>query len=218
MSDSPGQLTPVNVVPFVGSNPFGVDVQVSPLSAVIDGGSMEYGTLRIVGPPFSTPDVIPEGTTIPFSVAFVDPASPDTELWEQGGTLIQDTVPPIVESFGVSFNNSMMTASITARDDITSPDAANFWYSFDGVQWQVEPLTGLADPFSGLAINTFQKAFQVPDFQTMQYFFNVQDTVFNNVWFGVKTLNIPEPATITLLVIGILIISGYAWRRQKQTT
>jgi len=219
MSDSPGQVTDVEIIPFVQSNAFGIDVQVDPTSRAVDGGSMDSGAITIVRPSLST--VIPEGTAVPFSIAFVDPTSPNNELWEQDGLLIQDTLPPEITSHMVLTDpNGMLFASITAMDATTSPEAANFWYSLDGgIQWIVEPLIGMADPFADSMTNTFQKMFMTDARlgQRIHYFFNVQDSVFNQTWFGVGAVSVvPEPACVTLLGLAIVGLSGRPRRTAKQ--
>lgn len=198
MSDPPSVITPVAITPFfvddsLQPNPGGVSVEVNPTRTNIVGGSIEFGVVTI-----RSPESVPEGTAGYLSVSFVDPRDPDTELWEQNGHFVQDTEPPEILGHGEEFGAGglVLNVSITASDRTTSPVAANFWYSVDGGQeWIPIAMTGTADPFGEPSVNTFNATveFESVPGAPIQFFYNVQDTVFNNVWFGVGTLLPPTP-------------------------
>lgn len=213
MSDPETKTTQVDFVPFVGSNPYGVGVEVDPTSVAIAGGSMDQGTVFVTGGAS-----IPEGITVPYSIAAVDPSDSNVEFWEQDGWLIQDTVPAVIDSHQVSLHDSSAFVSITATDAATSPESANFWYSLDGgQQWIVEPLDLMGDPFADTHTNTFQKSFETAAMlgQTLQYFLNVQDTALNQTWFGVGQTVVPEPSSLAGAAgLGFMALAS-RWRRGR---
>ena len=196
MSASPEDVTPIQIEAWIGDNPSGVRIVPEPLEGEVPGGIMEYGSLTI-GLPFDNPSkgarLVPEGTIVPFSIAVVDPRFPNEQCWEQDGRAIQDLRGPLVQTHSVVQTGDRLAFSITASDAVTTVLAANFYYSLDGgSQWSVQPLTPRIDPLDDPSLNTFDAAvFVNPESNaSLQYFFNVQDGVLNDTWFGVGSMQL----------------------------
>lgn len=192
MSDPPTAFTPVDILVQNSPLPPGVTIAADPESALVQGGSMEYGTITLGQP---GEGLVPEGAQVDFSVDFVDPADHREQLWSQLGSAIQDTVPPLVGSHREEFDGIRnLQVEIAAEDATTPVVGANFFYSLDGGStWQVEPLTPAIDPLEDPPANSFMASFPLhaAQGQRLDFFYHVQDCVLNDTWFG------PGSSTIT---------------------
>ncbi|HEX8100215.1 MAG TPA: hypothetical protein VF660_08455 [Actinomycetota bacterium] len=196
MSDPPSVFTPVQLRTFLSPLPPGVTITASEPPPAIQGGSMDYGTLTISRPANGS---VAEGAEVQWSIAYVDPADPSRELWEQDGHAVQDTVPPLVTSHSEVFDGSRaLLVSIAARDVTTPVLASNLFYSVDsGATWSVVPLTPHHDPIDDPIDNTFDgsASLHVAQGQTVEFFYNVQDGTMNQTWLGPGRLPITNCET-----------------------
>ncbi len=181
MSAPPTQTQLVNITPFYDASA-GVTVKAVPSMTEVVGGAMPIGDLAITRPANGPA----EGTSIFVGTTFVDPAKPTNSLWQQEGYLLQDTTPPVVSAHSESFDSAgNLNASVTATDLTAGPLAANFWYTLDnGATWTPVPLSSSADFTTAPKTVTFVGSASVAR-RPFYYFYNVQDAVQNQVFFGV---------------------------------
>ena len=159
----------------------------------------------------------------PFEV----PSDPmNIQYWEQDGRAIQDTEPPDVLLHDVTVEGGQVFASILAEDLTTTPVAANLYYSVDGgINWFVLALDPIIDPIEGPTQNEFVGSGPLGAAGTnMEYFFNIQDGVMNNTWFGPGVLALPprhvpstSPWGMTILVVLVSMIGGAYLIRQRRS-
>lgn len=208
MSEEIGVVTPVEFVPYVSGAVEGITVEVDPPEASLAGRSMDFGTVTLHIDPEARD--LPEGTVMELSISAYDPRNGrEHALWEQNGRFIQDTEPPVVEANSEQlFGGNHLEVSITASDVTTRPTGANFWYSVDdGGSWTPVPMASTSgDPFDESRTVTFTAEVML-DYDErksadlnggeLQYFYNVQDSVHNNVWFGVGTMTVSKMAVFS---------------------
>ena len=166
---------------------FTTNPPAAPSTFVIQGGAEAFGSLTTQRPTSAN-----EGDSADVNVVFHLPDSqnlPGPALFEEKGFFIKDTAPPSVSRHLLLFDPSnLLHVEVTATDAITTPLAAEFWYSTDGgLTWSDSPLTSTTDLFDDQQhtrvfsgdVGTFAPLAQ------LQYFVTVQDEVFNVNFLGV---------------------------------
>jgi len=136
----------------------------------------------------------PEGFLFETIAIVADPQTGDP-LFEQVGVFCQDTVPPEVLTHRVNaVASDMVEAMIRARDAITTPLAANFWFSTNGGEsWESTDMEPEGDLFEEERERSFSvKVGRLPSgVGRVQYFFTVQDAVANINYFGIGEVTLP---------------------------
>lgn len=76
----------------------------------------------------------------------------------------------------------------------------------------------LVDMYSLMNINHQTNAQGQQLFADISHPNQIGYNLMGDTWAGaIKTLDVPEPASMVLLVCGLLSLLGYAWRRRKRT-
>jgi hypothetical protein len=106
----------------------------------------------------------------------------------QRGTFINDTQPPVgMDPDVMQTPDDSVRASLSAYDATTTPLTASFWYSMDGgVTWQDHELASTSNVFDDLHTRAFIGTIGgIGSASNLQYFFTVQDEVFNMLFYGI---------------------------------
>ncbi|HZS40597.1 MAG TPA: hypothetical protein VFF06_27380 [Polyangia bacterium] len=223
MSAPPTQTQLVNITPYYDASS-GVTVKAVPSMTEVVGGAMPIGDLAITRPSAG----VPEGTSIFLGTVFSDPVNPTVSLWQQEGYLLQDTTPPTVSAHSESFDSSdNLNASVTATDATAGPLAANFWYTLDnGASWTPVPLSSSADFSTAPKTVTFTGTTSLKR-APFYYFYNVQDAVQNQVFYGVGhggstgcacQLGRPAQPPALYVIISLCLSIGLLRRAQRRRT
>lgn len=159
----------------------------------IQGGAEEFGELRI-----TRVGAVEEGAAVEFEIAVHEPdrdAGQGAAYFAQHGSFVHDTVPPLVTSHAVvPLAQSVLMVEVTASDATSGPLAASLWFSLDGgASWEVEPLASTSNVLEDDAlVRTFKGEIGVGGAAQVQYFITVQDTVFNQTFFGVGSVQVQQ--------------------------
>jgi len=155
----------------------------------IRGMDEPMGTIDV-----TTPAPLAQGDSSEMVITIHDPdtdSSRGDQLFAQKGFFINDTRPPEVTGRAVArVGPDSVSAQVTATDATTEPLAASFWYSINGgVTWDVAGMTSSTDLLNDASTRTFNGGVRgISRNQPLQYFFLVQDEVFNYTYYGIGTI------------------------------
>jgi len=179
----------------VTGDPTGLRIETSPQPGVefnMLGGGDVYGKLRVCSSASLTVCLapqVPEGQKIVVTVNITPLDDDDPPVFESG-EFVQDTEPPKVLSHTAAFDASNnMIVDLLAKDDTTSPIAAELWFSTDGgVTWSHTPLAATSDILAepSESMRAFHGgAGPFGSGQSVRYFIAVEDDVSNVTYYGI---------------------------------
>ncbi|HVZ39666.1 MAG TPA: hypothetical protein VHI13_10350 [Candidatus Kapabacteria bacterium] len=148
----------------------------------------------------TTPAPLAQGDTSEMVITVHDPDTDSTvgdQLFAQKGFFVNDTHPPVATGRSVGrVGADSLSVQVTATDSTTEPLAASFWYSTDGgATWDVSGMQSSTDLLDDASTRTFNGGVSgIARSRPVEYFFLLQDAVFNYTYYGIGTI---PPDSIT---------------------